>query len=146
MPDEEKSRLAKENTELFFKLEEALKTVERLKTEIKILREKANKNGLVCQVTISEEKLEDIKNSCLDQIEYNIKEIQNEAIKEVLLTLEAEAESSDKYIREYDDSEVQRAYNKALWKAYNLVKEMTETPTKIEHSSLCETESYEVKE
>ena len=28
----------------------------------------------------------------------------------------------------------------------NLVKEMTESPTKIEHSSLCETESYEVKE
>ena len=27
-----------------------------------------------------------------------------------------------------------------------LVKELTETPTKIEHSSLCETESYEVKE
>ncbi len=27
-----------------------------------------------------------------------------------------------------------------------LVKEMTETPTKIEHNSLCETESYEVKE
>ena len=28
----------------------------------------------------------------------------------------------------------------------NLVAEMTESPTKIEHSSLCETESYEVKE
>jgi hypothetical protein len=47
-----------------------------------------------------------------------------EAIKDVLLTLEAEAVSSDKYIREYDDSEVQKAYNQALWKAYNLVKEM----------------------
>lgn len=47
-----------------------------------------------------------------------------EAIEDVLLTLEAEAVSSDKYIREYDDSEVQKAYNQALWKAYNLVKEM----------------------
>ena len=28
----------------------------------------------------------------------------------------------------------------------NLVAEMTESPTKIEHSSLCETETYEVKE
>ena len=55
-----------------------------------------------------------------------VERTKTEAIKEVLLTLEAEAESSDKYIREYDDSEVQRAYNKALWKSYNLVKEMTE--------------------
>ena len=28
----------------------------------------------------------------------------------------------------------------------NLVAEMTESPTKIEHSSLCETDTYEVKE
>jgi hypothetical protein len=48
----------------------------------------------------------------------------NEAVKDVLLTLEAEAVSSDKYIREYDDSKVQKAYNQALWKAYNIVKEM----------------------
>lgn len=47
-----------------------------------------------------------------------------ETIKDVLLTLEAEALSSDKYIEEYDDSTEQKAYNQALWKAYNLVKEM----------------------
>ena len=47
-----------------------------------------------------------------------------EAIEDVLLTLEAEAVSSDKYISEYDDSEVQKAANQALWKAYSLVKEM----------------------
>ena len=35
----------------------------------------------------------------------------------------------------------------AVWRVFdNLVIEMTESPTKIEHSSLCETESYEVKE
>ena len=56
--------------------------------------------------------------------DWKFEKAKSEAIKEVLLTLEAEAESSDKYIREYDDSEVQRAYNKALWKSYNLVKEM----------------------
>lgn len=54
----------------------------------------------------------------------NIDRIKSEAIKEVLLQLEAEAESSDKYIQEYDDSETQKAYNKGLWTAYNLVKEM----------------------
>ena len=48
-----------------------------------------------------------------------------EAIEDVLLTLEAEANSSDKYIREYDDSDIQKAYNKGLWVACNLVKEMT---------------------
>lgn len=51
-----------------------------------------------------------------------VKKAKTKAIKDVLLTLEAEAESSDKYIREYDDSEVQKAYNQALWKAYDIVK------------------------
>ncbi len=53
-----------------------------------------------------------------------IAKFKSEAIKNVLLTLEAEAESSDKYIREYEDSKEQRAYNQALRKACNLVKEM----------------------
>ena len=50
--------------------------------------------------------------------------IQSEAIKDILLTLEAEARSSDKYLEEYDDSKEQKAYNQALWKAYNLAKEI----------------------
>lgn len=53
-----------------------------------------------------------------------IESAKSEAIKDVLLTLEAEAVSSDKYIREYEDSKEQRAYNQALWKACSLVKEM----------------------
>ena len=65
-----------------------------------------------------------------------------EAIKEVLSVLETTIEESDKYIREYEDSKEQRAYNKALRDVYNLVKEMTGCPTKIEHSSLCETDTY----
>ena len=48
-------------------------------------------------------------------------------IKEVLLTLETAIEESNKYIREYDDSKEQRAYNKGLKNAYILVKEMTES-------------------
>lgn len=55
----------------------------------------------------------------------NLTTARTEAIEDVLLTLEAEANSSDKYIREYDDSDIQKAYNKGLWVACNLVKEMT---------------------
>lgn len=52
--------------------------------------------------------------------------IESEAIKEVLSALETMVEESDKYIREYEDSREQRAYNQALRDVYNLVKEMTE--------------------
>lgn len=67
-----------------------------------------------------------VDKSAFEECCYNIETAKAEAIEEVLLTLEAEAESSDKFICEYDDSKEQKAYNQALWKAYNLVKEMTE--------------------
>lgn len=60
----------------------------------------------------------------LEELDRPLTEIRAKAIKDILLTLEAEALSSDKYIEEYDDSKEQKAYNQALWKAYNLVKEM----------------------
>ena len=44
--------------------------------------------------------------------------------KEFAKQLEAEIISSDKYIREYDDSEVQKAYNKGLRDALKILKEM----------------------
>jgi hypothetical protein len=43
-------------------------------------------------------------------------------LEAVVLQLEAEIESSDKYIREYDDSEVQKAYNKGLRDAAKIIK------------------------
>lgn len=46
------------------------------------------------------------------------------ARKEFAEQLEAEIISSDKYIREYDDSEVQKAYNKGLRDALKILKEM----------------------
>ena len=54
--------------------------------------------------------------------------IRAEAIKEVAEALEAEWESSKKYIREnvYEDSITERAYNKGLLHALNVVKEMEE--------------------
>ena len=36
--------------------------------------------------------------------------------------LEAEIESSDKYISEYDDSDLQKAYNKGLRDAYRILR------------------------
>ena len=43
---------------------------------------------------------------------------------DVVEQLNAEIESSDKYIREYDDSEVQKAYNQGLRHALKIVTEM----------------------
>lgn len=40
----------------------------------------------------------------------------------VVEQIEAEIESSDKYISEYDDSEVQKAYNKGMRKCLEIVK------------------------
>ncbi|MBR5199218.1 MAG: hypothetical protein IKW20_05255 [Bacteroidales bacterium] len=48
-----------------------------------------------------------------------------DGLREAVEQLEAEVESSDKYIREYDDSEVQIAYNSGLRQALKVIKEMT---------------------
>ena len=45
-------------------------------------------------------------------------------MQEIVEQLEANIESSDKYIREYDDSEVQRAYNKGMRDCLKTVKEV----------------------
>lgn len=47
-----------------------------------------------------------------------------EAIADVVAQLEAEVDSSDKYIAEYDGSKVQVAYNNGLRNALKIVKEM----------------------
>ena len=46
------------------------------------------------------------------------------AIDEVIMQLEAEVESSAKFIREYDDSIAQKAYYKGLSNALKIVEEM----------------------
>ena len=101
----------------------AIDLINRQKAEIERLKEKVNKNGLVCQITIDDEKLEDIKNSCLDQIEYNIKEIQSEAIKEF-------AERLKIYAREADDYWFEMETEVFCKEIDNLVKEMTENDFK----------------
>lgn len=45
-----------------------------------------------------------------------------ETLKEVVQQLEAEIESSDKYIREYEDSAEQRAFNQGLRKALDSIR------------------------
>ena len=70
----------------------------------------------------------------IEQQDYKIKSAKSEAIKEFAERLKATSHPcGDTYIV-YGD------------RIDNLVKEMTESPTKIEHSSLCETDTYEVKE
>ena len=53
-----------------------------------------------------------------------VAELKKTANKEVVAQLEAEVESSNKYIRDYDDSEVQKAYNQGLRHCLKVVKEM----------------------
>ena len=45
-------------------------------------------------------------------------------IENIISALEAEIESSDKFIREYDDSVVQKAYNKGMRKCLEIVQEV----------------------
>ena len=45
------------------------------------------------------------------------------AIDEIISQLDAEIESSAKFIREYDDSIAQKAYHKALCNALDIVKQ-----------------------
>lgn len=47
-----------------------------------------------------------------------------DGINEVILQLEAEIESSDKYIREYEDTEKQRCFNQGLRAALKAVEGM----------------------
>ena len=45
-------------------------------------------------------------------------------IDKILLQLEAEIESSNKYIEEYDDTKEQRAFNAGLKHAYKVIDDM----------------------
>ena len=45
-------------------------------------------------------------------------------IDKILLQLEAEIVSSDKYIREYEDTNEQRAFNAGLKHAYKVIDNM----------------------
>lgn len=71
----------------------------------------------------AEDMKEEIKKDC-SYLMLDIQTIKAEAYKEFAEQLDAEIESSDKYIREYDDSEVQKAYNKGLRDALKVLKEL----------------------
>ncbi len=121
--------------DLFYKLEGVMHSVDKWLDGDELKQDEVNRAATMREKTlqITEKQQAEIKR--LKKDKYNLQKALNqsedyrliakaEAIKDVLLTLEAEAESSDKYIREYDDSKEQRAYNQALWSAYNTVKEM----------------------
>ena len=83
--------------------------------------------ALECWIKNFDGKLTDFKTLC--EALALIKELteENERLREdVVAQLEAEVESSDKYIEEYDGSEVQKAYNKGLRDALKIAKEMLE--------------------
>lgn len=72
------------------------------------------------------EKLKDDNQYLEDRRWKELCEVRAETIEDVLLQLEAEIESSEKYIREYDDGPLQKAYNQGLRAAYNAAKGMIE--------------------
>ena len=72
------------------------------------------------------EKLKDDNQYLEDRRWKELCAVRSETIKDVLLQLEAEIESSEKYMMEYDDGPLQKAYNQGLRDAYKAVKGMTD--------------------
>ena len=77
--------------------------------------------GLIKQQQKRIERLKDNLDAVLKERADHTEAVEEFADK-IVEQLEAEIESSDKFIREYDDSEVQKAWNKGLRKALELVK------------------------
>ena len=76
-------------------------------------------------------EIERLTNKCNDcagctQWKCDCSNIKIQAYEECIAQLDAEIESSDKYIREYDDSELQKVYNKGLRDALKALKEMVD--------------------
>ncbi len=88
-------------------MRDALDLINRLKAEIERLKQERDKEHHYCH---------HYARMCA--------KVKSEARKEFAEQLEAEIISSDKYIREYDDSKVQKAYNKGLRDALKILKEM----------------------
>lgn len=86
-----------------------------------------NKKDLIIYIRTIEKNWE---NSLItNDIQYNnciklLAEERNKTIDEIIRQLDAEVESSAKFIREYDDSIAQKAYHKALCNALDIVKRM----------------------
>ena len=76
-------------------------------------------------------EIERLQKAKADDVSLAYKVAKTEAIKE--FAKKVKKTIIDELVVDFDDID-------------NLVAEMTESPTKIEHSSLCETDTYEVKE
>ena len=76
---------------------------------------------IIQDMNVSVDKEELIKARKYDRQQYE--KGYQDGIKETVEALDAEVESSDKYIREYDDSDAQKAYNKGLKTALSICKE-----------------------
>ena len=107
--------------ELESDLKKAFELIRCQKTEIDILIRK--KETLRDEIADLQHKIKVLEGENL-VFKGGVEYFKSEAIKEILSALETSIEESDKYIREYEDSKEQRAYNKALRDAHNLVKEM----------------------
>ena len=121
------NRLEKENNDLFLETEELIHKLECLLCHAT--------DGRLSKHSYALKTMEAEVSDAMSR-EYN--EGYNEAIKE--------------FWKKFDEVLCQnigpsrRLYWRILEAGNNLVAEMTEFPTKIEHSSLCETDTYEVKE
>ena len=82
-----------------------------LRSKIKKLRHSNNISEQMC-------------NELLDKLDGHDRELRNKVIDEIISQLDAEVESSAKFIREYDDSIAQKAYYKGLHNALDIVMQM----------------------
>lgn len=135
--------LEKENNDLFFKLQGVMWSVDKWLDGDELKQDEVNRAITMREKTlqITEKQQAEIErlrehlsipSGEEDEDWYTMPQLKTlkkskiEVIKDVLLTIEAEVESSNKYLREYDGSEVQKAYNKGLKDIYKIVKEMME--------------------
>ena len=118
--------------------------------EIKRLEKKANTP--FAKVTFDENKLKEIVSDVAKNIEFNLNLIKSEAIKEFAEELEYFVLNEDIEVVEHKCKDYESYINGANQFRHqiknginNLVKDMTETKKalhKINHNSLCETETY----
>ena len=157
------NRLEKENNALFLELEGVMWSVDKWLDGDELKQDKVNR-----AITMREKALQitERQEAEIERLKAEIEEV-NEADRETELQAlkeskenakmfceainHAKSEAIKEFIKRFEKNikdvkftigqtwEIQCAIKQTL-------KDLTESPTKIEHSSLCETETYEVKE
>lgn len=122
--DEHSLEMVKKTFEFVSRLKRENENLKNLKSFEKFINDKIHNVGTdyQCDYMTPEAKAEAFERELAKL--YDVAEVHTETIKQCLETINAEIVSSDKFIEEYDDSEVQKSYNAGLRDAYKVVKGM----------------------